>query len=309
MKKAVVTGANGFVGSNLIKELLNHGYMVYAVVRSRDSNMDRIPQSRKIQAIFCDLKDMGSLPELLHGEKAGLFFHFGWEGTAGDARGDYKLQLHNAKYACDAVSAAAKLGCKRFVFAGSIMEYEAKAYLSQRNIKAGRGYFYSAAKLAAGYMVKVQAFEEGIEYIHCVISNIYGIGEMSGRFIDKTIRKMLNKEKLLFTPGEQYYDFIYISDAVKAICIASEKGMPGSEYYIGCGKPRKLKEYIEAMRDIVEPAAEMHFGALDYNGPFLDYREIETDRLVKEFGFQPEVSFELGIQMTKEWIEEKERWD
>ena len=63
------------------------------------------------------------------------------------------------------------------------------------------------------------------------------------------------------------------------------------------------------MRDIVEPAAEMHFGALDYNGPFLDYREIETGRLERELDFQPEVSFELGIQMTKEWIEEKEQWD
>lgn len=80
MKKAVVTGANGFVGSNLIKELLNHGYMVYAVVRSRDSNMGRIPKSGKIQTIFCDLKDIGSLPGLLHGEKAGLFFTLGGKG-------------------------------------------------------------------------------------------------------------------------------------------------------------------------------------------------------------------------------------
>lgn len=306
MKKAIVTGANGFVGSNLTKELLRNGYIVYAVVRSRQSNMDRVPQGEKVHFIFCDLKDIETLPVLLQGEKADIFFHFAWKGTVGNARGDYELQLKNVKYACDAVSAAVQLGCKRFVFAGSIMEYEAKEYLSRSNIKAERGYFYRIAKLTADYMIKVQAFESGIEYINCLISNIYGIGEKSGRFIDKTIRKLLNKEKLLFTSGEQYYDFIYIADAVKAILIVSEKGIPGTEYYIGCDKFRKLKEYIVDMRDIVEPTAELHFGVLDYNGPFLDYREIETDRLSRVFGFQPEISFEIGIQMTKEWIEEKD---
>lgn len=302
MKKAIITGANGFVGSNLVEELLKRGYVVYAVIRSQKSDTGRIPKNENVHLVYCDLKGINSLPDLLGDENIDCFFHLAWEGTSGAERGDYGLQLNNVKYSCDAAKAAKKLKCSKFIFAGSIMEYEAMQYLAQSDARPGRGYFYSISKLAADYMSKVEAVNSGIEYINCLVSNIYGAGEISERFVNTTIRKMLKGESLRFSSGEQSYDFIYVTDAVKALAVIAEKGKANSEYYIGSNKIRKLKEYIILMRDIIAPEATLHLGAFDYNGPFLDYSNIDVDKLYRELNFELEVPFETGIKLTRDWI-------
>ena len=309
MKKAVITGANGFVGSSLVEALLNRDYVVYAIVRNQKSDIGRIPRNGNVRLVYCNLREMNSLPDLLNDENIDYFFHLAWEGTSGAERGDYGLQLNNVKYSCDAVKVAKKLKCSKFIFAGSIMEYEAMQYLSQNDAKPGRGYFYSISKLTADYMSKVEAANSGIEYINCLVSNIYGAGEISERFVNATIRKMLKGESLLFSSGEQSYDFIYVTDAVKAMVAIAEKGKANSEYYIGSNKIRKLKEYIVLMRDIIAPGATLHLGAFDYNGPFLDYNKIDVDKLYKELNFELEVPFETGIKLTRDWIGKNDGMD
>jgi nucleoside-diphosphate-sugar epimerase len=303
MKKAVVTGANGFVGSNLVEGLLQKGYIVYAVVRSSKSNISRIPINQNVHLIFCELKEISTLPGKLQHQKIDFFFHLAWEGSSGKERADYILQLNNIKCACDAVKAAAELQCEKFIFAGSIMQYEAKQYLSERNALPGRGYFYSVSKLAADYMAKIEAINNKVGYVNCLISNIYGIGEVTERFINVTIRKMLMGESLLFSKGEQDYDFIYISDAINAMILVAEKGEINSEYYIGNNQIYQLKRYIILMRDIVAPTAKLQLGAIQYNGPFLDYSAVNIDRLHRELNFKPEITFERGIKLTRDWIE------
>ncbi len=65
------------------------------------------------------------------------------------------------------------------------------------------------------------------------ISNAYGPFEVNLRFINATLRKMLNGAKCNFTAGEQMYDFIYIIDAAKAFIAIGEKGISNKTYYIG----------------------------------------------------------------------------
>ena len=82
VKTAVVTGANGFVGSGLVEELLRLGYRVYAVVRDKQSDLSRIPQDENVRILFCTLSEMSTLPEMLKDQTADLFFHFAWEGVS-----------------------------------------------------------------------------------------------------------------------------------------------------------------------------------------------------------------------------------
>lgn len=305
MKRAVVTGANGFVGSHLVRELSERQYEVYAVVRDEKSDISGISGLEHVEIIYCPLERMQVLEKFLPGT-AELFFHFAWAGTSGDARADYRLQLSNVEYTCDAVKAASRIGCRRFVFAGSIMEYEASQYLFTDGAVPGMGYVYSTAKLTADYMAKTVAHAQGIEYVNVIISNIYGEGEISKRFIHTILLKMLKKEHLGFTSGEQWYDFIYVTDAVKAILLAGERGTASAGYYIGNKEQRKLKEFITEMRDIVSPGAQLHFGEIPFCGAKLTYREFDPPRLYEELGFACSVSFADGIRRTSRWLAERE---
>lgn len=301
MKKAIVTGASGFIGQALVKKLELEGYEVYAVIR--DTNKaDIFSGFNSIKPIICNLSDIVNLDTLIHGRDFELFFHLAWDGTSGNSREDYDKQLSNVKYTCEAVKIAQKLGCKKFIYAGSLMEYESINYIPISGSKPALNYIYRTAKLSAHYMAKAIAAELGLDFRIGIISNAYGEGELSERLINSTIRKLIKGEKMSFTDGEQLYDFIYITDVAKAFIAIAEEGKPYGNYYIGNKNQRKLKEYLIDIRDCIDKNMELGLGEIAFDGVGLDYTKIDTARLYEDTGFRCEVEFKEGINKTVKWL-------
>ena len=139
-----------------------------------------------------------------------------------------------------------------------------------------------------------------------VISNIYGPGEVSARLINTSIRKLLKNEHCAFSPGEQLYDFIYITDAAKTFLSIGEKGISNRTYYVGSLQPKPLKEFLVAMKNQINPKTEIGLGEIPFGGVSLSYQEFDIQAVQKDTGFVPEVSFEEGIGLTAEWIKSVE---
>lgn len=302
MKTAIVTGANGFIGSALCRELSIQNYHVIAVVHNRWSVTERISNIPNLSIIYCDLSQYVRLPELVSIKEIDVFFHLAWMGSAGILRGDSNVQVLNIKYACDAIRACSDMKCKRFVFASSIMKYELKAMLMEGRIPEISA-LYSSAKMTAECMLQIEADHLKVECVIANISNIYGPGENSQRLINTSIRKLIKGEYCMFSSGEQIYDFIYIDDAVRAFVAIGENGKAGKEYYIGSLEPRPLKEFLIEMKEIVAPEAEIGLGELPFNGVSLTYREFDIYAVKKDTLFEPEISFGEGIRRTLVWIQ------
>lgn len=301
MKKAIVTGANGFVGTAVCRELTNQGVEVIAVVRHPDEAVSGIANHNGIRIVYSDLSDFGELPCLIPDRDVDTFYHFAWVGSAGPLRGDAHVQLDNVEFTCDTVKACAGMGCARFVFASSITEYEIGAVMASEATPAINT-LYCSAKLAADYMARTIAGSLGVGYIRAVISNIYGPGERSPRLVNTSLRKMLKGEPCAFSLGEQMYDFIYIEDAAKAFVAIGEKGKSNKTYYIGSQNPKPLKEFLLEMRDCVDPNIEINLGELPFDGLSLTYKEFDINAVKNDTGFVPEVSFKVGISNTVEWL-------
>lgn len=302
MKKAVVTGANGFVGSALVLELLKNNVEVIAVDIEGCNN--RIPS----EARFVPVKsgDFSYLTSAVADRDIDAFYHIGWKGSAGNLRGDYSCQLENIDTACVAVKVAKEFNCKKFIFASSIMEYEIYKFM-QTDLKPSISSMYSIAKISADYMCRTLANYLEIDYISAVISNIYGPGENSPRLINTSLRKMLNGERVSFSPGEQLYDFIYITDAVKIFALLGDKGKKNKTYYIGNRQPRKLKEFLIEMHSVANPESEIGLGDLPFNGVSLQYDEFNSSAVYEDTDFEPEVSFVQGIKNTIEYIKKEDK--
>ena len=301
MKKAIVTGANGFVGSAVCKELTETGVEVIAVVRNHDSDISRIEKLHGIRIIYSDISDFINLADVISDRDIDVFYHFAWTGSAGNLRGDYDVQLDNVRYTCDSVKACSLLNCHRFVFASSIMEYEISSLMETENTP-GINTLYCSAKVAADYMARAVAGKNEITFIRAVISNIYGPGETSPRLINTSLRKMLNDEHCAFSAGEQMYDFIYITDAAKAFAAVGEKGKTNKTYYIGSLNPKPLKSFLMEMRDCVDPDIEIGLGEIPFSGVSLSYNEFDIKAVKNDTGFVPEISFSEGINMTINWL-------
>ncbi len=294
--KVAISGATGFIGKYLVDAFIKQGAEIVLLVRY--GKKLPLEWNDKVKVIFAEASDYIKLKtETLNNIKSDIFFHFAWNGTSGEGRYDDKVQVKNIEYACDAMRLATRMGCRRFVNAGSIMEYDAMDLLgNNEKLKPVPGYIYSIAKLAADLMCRTLAAQLNIEYINVVISNIYGPEEQSKRFISTVMRKMIRNERIALTHGRQKYDFIYIADAIEEILLAAQNGMDDGIYYIGNREPRTLKEYVIEMKETLGSKSELAFGELELFGEGLSYREFDTRRIYNEFQFVPRVSFPDGIR-------------
>ena len=303
MRKAIVTGANGFVGTALCRELSNRNIEVIAIVRNEQEKIDSIQNLKGIRIVYSDISEFAKLNEKINDRDVDVLYHLAWVGSAGPLRGHIDVQLNNVKYTCDTVNACKAMGCKKFVFASSIMEYEVGALMAT-DATPGINTLYCSAKVAADYMARTVAGALGVKYIRAVISNIYGPGELSPRLVNTSIRRMLNGEHCAFSAGEQIYDFIYIDDAAKTFVAIGEKGITNRTYYIGSQNPKPLKEFLLELRDQVDPSIEIGLGELQFNGVSLTYNEFDIHAVKNDTGFVPDVDFATGIRNTIAWIRE-----
>lgn len=299
MKKAIVTGANGFVGGATLRELLHHGYEVWAV--GHQDHFSNVPEDPNVHKVSCDLAEMKTLPEKIPTGEYDLFYHFAWAGSAGPARADTALQLNNVQWTVDALRAAKELGCRRFVCAGSIVEHETMAAAYTQGNRPGMGYIYGSGKLAAHTMCMSVATNIGIELVWPEITNAYGIGERSPRLVNTTIQKCIRGEVPQFTAGTQNYDFVYIDDVARAFRLIGEKGKPFHEYLIGSSSARPLRQFLEEMQQAIAPELTFAFGDVPFTGVDLPLSRFDCTETERDTGFRAEVSFAEGCKRTCDW--------
>ncbi|MDF9844041.1 MULTISPECIES: NAD(P)-dependent oxidoreductase [unclassified Paenibacillus] len=302
MKRVIVTGANGFIGSSMVNYLASLNIEVFAIVRNEDSNADRLNKNNKnVKIVYCDLNQISKLADFFNGIEINTFYHFGWAGVSNSDRNNYNSQLNNIQWSCDCVKLCETLNVKRFIFASSIWEYECCKSMNETNdVKLSS--LYSTAKIAANFMSRTLCNDFGITFVAGVITNIYGVGELSPRLINSTIRKLINGEETAFTSSTQMYDFIYIDDAVRAFYYMDLYGVNNKSYYIGSHEPKPLKEFLYLLRNCVNKDAELGIGKILQSGIHLDYNHFNIFELKDDTGFENEVSFEEGIIKTSEWI-------
>ena len=306
-KTAIVSGATGFVGGAVTRELLNCGYKVYALCRPGSAK--RLPQDSKCIPVEFDLADPAALLRRLQPGCAQYFFHFAWSGSAGPERGDVRLQLDNAAQSAALVQIAAKLGCRRLIAAGSVTEQEAYAAVMENGTQPGIGYIYGTAKFSAHALMKCEAARSGISFVSGRITNIYGPLERSPRLVNTTIRKCLKGVSPVFTSGTQLYDFIFVSDAARAFRLIAEKGRDFYEYVVGSGKSAPLRSFLERLQAAVAPGLEFRFGSVPFTGTDLKPEVFSTELTYADTGFTPEIPFEEGCRRTRDWIVYEEQKD
>lgn len=308
MKKAIISGANGFVGNALTCELLKHDYKIYAL--DREGNNGNLPEDPNVIFVPCELAEMASLKEKIPTDDYDIFYHFAWMGSAGPARTDTVLQLQNAQWTVDSLRVAKELGCKRFVCAGSIMEHETMAACYTQGNKPGMAYIYGGGKLIAHVMCMSVAAQIGIDLLWSVVTNAYGVGERSPRMVNTTIRKVIKGECPQFTAGTQNYDFVYIDDVARAFYLIGENGKPFHEYVIASSKARPLRELLLEMKASIAPDLDFIFGDIPFTGIDLPIEKFDCSTTEKDTGFRAEISFAEGTRRTMEWwkrLEEEEQ--
>lgn len=303
MKKAIVTGATGFIGKFLVRELLMQGVEVFAVVRPNSKNIKCLPKD--VKAVECCLDEIGELPQLISDRDIDAVFHIAWQGVSdADAR-NQTVQIQNLVSTLELIDAMQEMGIRTFVGCGSMHEAEALVEMGQDKVVNNLGFYYKSAKTSAHWMGKAKAGSYGIRFFWPLI-NTYGEEERSARLINTIIRKIYNNESPSLSEGNQYYDFVHVSDVAHALFLIAERGIDGTNYTIGSGQAKQLKEFLKAVGKIANEIngtdIPLGFGKITNNVISLPIETFDVEKLKRDTGFQPKISFEEGIQRTALWI-------
>lgn len=312
MRRAYITGATGAIGMALTAKLLKENVNVTVFLRKGSDRNDRFDifadeqNSGRLKLVYLDLKELAAYCAEEHEEcrQDDVFYHFGWSGTFGAARSDRKRQQDNIEYTLDAVRLAVRLGCGRFVGAGSQAEYGRRDGVLTPDTPAAPENEYGKAKLEAG--IKSRELCEKLGIMHCWVRilSVYGPYDGDDTMIMSTISKLMLGQEVPLTEGIQLWDYLYSEDAADAMYRIGELAYTNKSklYCLASGEGRPLKEYIlKLCRQAGADEALLKFGAVAYTQTQVMRLEADIHALTEDTGFRAQTAFEDGINKTIDW--------
>ena len=299
MKRVVVTGASSMIGIALIKECIKNQVELLAIVRKGSTKLNRIPASELITVCECDLDELGKLQ--IGSGSYDVFYHFAWGHTSKVNRDNPILQEQNIRYTLEAVELAHRLGCKKFIGAGSQAEYGIVHEMITPDTKENPVIAYGIAKNAAGRLSRKLCDSYVMTHIWGRIFSVYGVNDNDETVLAYAMRQFMKGEKAQFSSATQYWDFLHEDDAGKIFYLLGEMVKISKTYCISGGAARPLKEFILEVRRLIDETAECEF-AKETDMSNVVSLQVDISELVKDIGYMPQVTFEEGM---KELIQSK----
>lgn len=304
MRKAIITGAGGFIGGALTQRLLSENVIVYGVDVS-NKMLDRFTHFNNFVPIIADFSHYNELYKSINASDIDVMYHFAWRGVYGKAFSDYEMQLNNSISSCEALMQAAKIGCRRFVFAGTVNQYETNTFINLDYFEPRNTYVYSTAKHAAESIGKTLAFNNAIDFCAGRVAMAYGEHNKSMMITNVVIKNLLENKPSSLVAGNNLYDVIYIDDIVEGFIAIGELGKNMKSYYIGHRQVKTFKEIIQDIAEVLNPTCELNFGSYPDAPTGVDYAYIDTEALYKDTGFECRSDFKESIIKTANWIKKE----
>lgn len=302
-KTAIVTGANGFIGKNVVIELLKKDYFVYAVVSDK-KQLASINDTR-LTIISLLFDRYYELLELIKEESIDILIHCAWQGVWGKAFEDYELQMRNAVYAGKTMDIAAKLHTKKFVLLSTANVLETKKVITNsfeyKKLRFTTN--YAMAKIASEMICRTLSCNNGVAFNCAYISMVYGEENYSMMVPNVVISKLLKGESPDLIEGNGLYDLVYVKDVASGLVAIAEKGVSMKSYYIGSRRLKTFKELFTNVGKILAPTVKMNFGVY-HDANYIDYSLINLDELYDDTGFEIKTNFDESIVNTAKWVKE-----
>lgn len=295
--RLIVTGGTGVIGSALVRRALERGDEVCVIVHRGSSRVGSLPQDPHLRIVECDLCDYGQLS--LDG-KHDAMVHLAWEKTFGASRDDADIQARNIQYTLDACRLAERSGCSVFVGAGSQAEYGVRSVPLTADLPVRPESGYGIAKYAAGKLSALLCRQLGLRHNWVRVLSVYGPNDGANTLISYLIRELKEGRAPQLTKCEQIWDYLYADDAADAFLAVADRGGDGKVYPLGSGTGRPLSEYVEEVREAVNPAVGVAYGAKEYYPHQPMHLVADVRELARDTGWRCHTPFMEGIRRIVE---------
>jgi len=339
-RTVLVTGADGFMGSHLTDALVHLGAEVHAFVRATSSGaLNNIGHLRdRLRVHFADLTDKTSVDylvrELAKAPDRPYIFHLGAQAHVGESwHRPYETVMANTVGTLNLLQSVVDNGLEleKFDTAGTSEEYgnvrEAVAHhhdfdaagsliLHERSPINPKS-IYATSKVAADFLTMNYHDAFGVPGIVTRMFNNYG-PRQNPRYVTGTIiTQALEREEIELGQLDPLRDFCFCTDGVRGHLTVAAQGIPGDVYVYGQGENISMADWTAliirigeengfwpAGRHVVSTAARYRPGASEVMA-----LRVGHEKLTRETGWEPKVSWEEGVLRTIRWYaENRDRW-
>ncbi len=258
-----LTGATGFVGRQILRNLLERGCAVRALVRdpSRLQDIRARGGLEVVQTPDLFAEVTGRLEEFLEGSET--LVHAAWYAQPGE----YLTSPLNLACLCGTVNLAhafAAVGGKRFVGVGTCAEYDSSAGLMTTDTPLAPNTLYSACKASAFQVLRFFLGAEDVSFAWCRLFYLYGEGEDERRLVPYIRKQLRTGQEALLTPGDQERDFLDVKDAGRMIADVA-LGQQQGAVNICSGEAVTVRQLAERIADEYGRRELLRFGARPEN--------------------------------------------
>lgn len=303
-ERFLVTGATGFVGSCLVRELVRLKKQVYVIVRKKELNWRLEEISSKIKIYECDLLDK-SLNKIIDEIKPDFIFHLAVYGASSREEDIYKILDVNIKGTLRLIQAVKKHPFTLFINTGSSSEYGVKNRKMNEKDLCEPVNDYGVSKVSATLFCQKIAKKEFLPIITFRLFSPFGYYEDKNRLIPSLILSSLENKSISLSSKNNVRDFIFIEDIVRAYISATKiKINPGEIINIGSGKQKRIKDVAEIIQKITKKKSKLLWNSKKDQSRQIEPKVWKADikKANKILSWEPKYDLETGLKKTVDWF-------
>jgi len=318
--KILVTGGAGFIGGNFIHHMVNV-YPDYEIVNldllTYAGNLETlkpVEDKKNYRFVKGDIADCGFIMNLFEKEKFDVVVNFAAESHVDRSITDPGIfVITNVLGTQVLLEASRAYGIKRYhqvstdeVYGDLPLERPDLFFTEETPLHTSSP--YSSSKASADLFVLAYYRTFGLPVTISRCSNNYGPYHFPEKLIPLMISRALADEELpVYGKGENVRDWLHVSDHCKAIDLILHEGRAGEVYNVGGHNERTNLEVVKTILKALEKPESLIRYVTDRPGHDMRYA-IDPTKLETELGWQPEYSFDTGIQQTIQWYLDHQDW-
>ncbi len=309
MTTYLVTGGAGFIGSNIVEELVRRGQRVRVLDNLSTGRLENLRDfADRIEMIEGDVRDLDAVERAVRG--ADFVLHQAALASVPRSIADpVSNNQVNAQGTLNVLVAAQKHRVKRVVYASSSSVYGDSEELPKvETMTPNPKSPYAVAKLAAEHYCRVFADLHGMTTVSLRYFNVFGPRQdptsQYSAVIPIFVRCLMQgKAPTIYGDGEQSRDLTFIENVVRANLLACEANVSGGRVYnIACGGRYTINQVFEALEKRIGSGLKPRYEPTRAGD--VKHSMADITRIRRDLGYEPTVAFEAGIDATVRWYQD-----